>query len=149
MCLLQERSLLEGRDGRWQAVKKYLVGRFIDLVLLLLCFRYEITPSHPEAWNRVGIPSTHIYSVSGKIAKYVSSSRQQPKARVHGLGLDFSSPFSLPCAPLCSAQTSQTFQWPWVCSTVYRTKQTGQWNPSCHLLLCSLKQSTWNLSFPM
>lgn len=55
-----------------------------------------------------------------------------------GSRLDFSPTFSLPCAPLCSAQTAQIFQWPWVCSTGYRTKQTGRWNPSCRLLLCGL-----------
>lgn len=58
-----------------------------------------------------------------------------------GLWLDagFQPYISLPCVPLCSAQTSQTFQGPWVCSTGYRTKQTGQWNPSRHLLLCGHK----------
>ena len=65
-----------------------------------------------------------------------------------------------PLCSFCSAQTSQPFQWPWACSTVYRTKQTGWRSPrncvalnevlgtsvsQCELLACCRDAVRYNI----
>lgn len=79
-------------------------------------FGHGIIPPPRGLW----IPLV-LNSVSGKIAEMCLLLWDPLSVSIHHSRLYFSPIVFLPWAPLCSAQTAQTFRWSWVCSEIPAT----------------------------